>query len=220
MIKQAAHYLYQKVSYLLSPPVCTFCKISLSQRSVLCVACQNHLDPIVSVQLPLSATRSMTICAVSHYKEPLKSLIVAKRYSSHVASKQLAQLMWQHTALRYLAFDYLIPIPLHWMRYAQRGYNQAEVIAYELGRLSGKQVLPLLRRVRRTDFQSEIPVDDRRMNVLSAFELTRDARVLKGKHVVLVDDLMTTGATLQEAGKVLMRLQPAQVSAVVACRVV
>jgi ComF family protein len=186
---------------------------------IACPTCRNRIIPVGSLTIPLTSTSDLDVHALGSYQEPLKSLILAKKYGSRVASKQLGELVWQHIDEASLAFDCLVPIPLHWSRYAHRGYNQAEVMAQQISRLSGAPILPVLTRVRRTAFQSDRTVRERKTNVQAAFALNTHFSI-HNKRVVLIDDLFTTGATLTEAARVMLHGNPASITAVVACRVV
>jgi ComF family protein len=162
----------------------------------------------------------MKVYALAQYAEPLQTLIRAKHWSNRTASYQLGELLWQRSSALCHMADYFVPIPLHWTRYAYRGFNQAEVITQVLSKYSGKPIAPLLKRIRKTLFQAQLPVDERASNVKNAFALiNQDMNLYYNKHLVLIDDLMTTGATLQEAAKILLPLKPATISALVVCRV-
>lgn len=162
----------------------------------------------------------MTIHAIADYREPLRPLILAKGWSDIIAANQLGQLMWQHTNFKNIAANYLIPVPLHWTRFAWRGYNQAEEMATVLGAKRNIPVVNLVKRVKKTRFQSTLSAEDRKHNVAEAFTLVDcDEDLYRDKHLILVDDLYTTGATLRETAKALIPLKPASISAVVPCRV-
>jgi len=184
-----------------------------------------HICPVVSVCLKLKASSILTVHAVSNYTQPLRGLILAKNNADYTASKRLAQLMWQHSTLKHLDFDYLVPVPAHWTRSARRGYNQAVVIAQELSRLSGKPVFYGIKRIKKTQLQASLSAQDRQLNTQGAFALTISQQASKqdyyaNKIFVLVDDLMTTGSTLQALGNTLIQLKPNAVHALVACRVI
>jgi ComF family protein len=97
-----------------------------------------------------------------------------------------------------LDIDIIIPVPLHWSRCLARGYNQAALFCEELARLTKIKFQPALRRVKRTRQQARLDRDQRRKNLSGAFVLKNDVD-LRGKTVLLVDDVMTTGATLTAA---------------------
>lgn len=119
--------------------------------------------------------------------------------------------------------DLLVPVPLHRWRLLARRYNQAALLANALGRLSGLAVLPdALTRTRATPSQGAmISARARRRNVLAAFAVRPGAAMsVRGRRIVLVDDVMTTGATLESAARTLRRAGAAEVSALVLARVV
>ena len=121
-------------------------------------------------------------------------------------------------------FDLVIPIPLHWMRYAYRGYNQVAEIAQKLVEKSIGQYADILTRTRHSPFQSSLARNKRWENVAHNFALKKEAlshdlkEQFYNKHLLLVDDLCTTGSTLKAAAQVLMTLNPASITAVVAAR--
>jgi ComF family protein len=212
-------WIAQQVTDFFAPPFCRSCKVFLSQRVALCNDCVARIMPVVITDLSLTAHSSMRVIALGAYREPLSTLVIGKSWADHTMSPQLAQLMWEHTTLRYQEFDYIVPIPLHWRRYAQRGYNQAYEIARVLSTMSGKPVANIVKRIRSTPFQSSLQRDLRAGNVTEAFVLTTtDSSLYKRAKFLLVDDLMTTGATLRAVAKELKKLQPTALLAVVGCK--
>jgi ComF family protein len=101
--------------------------------------------------------------------------------------------------------DFIVPVPLHWTRLFARRYNQAGLLAHAIHAAGGPPVAPdwLVRR-RRTPSQGRLGVLARARNVRGAFVL-RPGRSVKGKRLVLVDDVLTTGATVEECARVLRR---------------
>ncbi len=208
------------IDHIIAPPFCASCKKFLTQRMIFCLECHDSIQPIVSVQLQVTKLHAITVMAIADYQEPLKSLILAKAWHDIIAADQLGQLIWDMTCFKHMPCDYLVPIPLHWMRSIKRGYNQAEEIARVLAHKKNAQVTPILARVKNTPFQSSLAFDKRLGNVKDAFVLKNaDREKYQNKHIVLVDDLMTTGSTLASATKILLPLKPASITAVVACRV-
>lgn len=208
--------------YLICPPFCTYCHQPLEQRVALCDQCSQEIRPCVAIDLMITQKRTMRVYAVGKYEGPLKKLILAKGHGERVACYYMAQLMLQHLTLQAVAIDYIIYIPLHWSRYAERGYNQAEEIAYALSKQLHVPVLPLLKRVKKTMFQSSLGKDNRQDNVKDAFSHVPEFaanHVLKGKRLLLVDDLMTTGATVVAAAKTVLPLKPDLIIAAVLARV-
>ena len=215
MIKQ----FHQRILHIFSPPFCANCKHFLDEPTILCVECKKMVRPIVSKSIVVTPSVTMSVIAIGAYIDPLKRMILAKSWGSRAVSFQLGELIWDMSYIRQQSFDIIVPIPLHWSRYAWRGYNQAESIAHVIAEKSGKPVVSLLARTRRTPFQSYVAAYKRKSNVEHVFAL-RNADQYTNKKILLVDDLMTTGSTLKYAAKQLISLKPESINAVVAARVI
>jgi len=144
--------------------------------------------------------------AVLRYDRNSRHLVLGLKHGdrTHVAG---AFGRWMHRAgTDVLAgADLLVPVPLHWTRLFQRRYNQAALLAQAIRSAGGPQVAAdwLVRR-RRTPSQGHLGPAARERNVRGAFAVRR-SRDLAGKRVVIVDDVMTTGATVEECARVLKR---------------
>jgi ComF family protein len=109
------------------------------------------------------------------------------------------------------AFDVIVPLPLHWRKRWQRGFNQAELLAREISRRTNTPVENALRRVHNTAAQAGLTSSKRRLNVSGAFQAKRPA-VIDGRRVLLIDDVMTTGATAASCARALRRAGARQVT--------
>ncbi len=206
---------------LISPPFCVNCKKFISQRTPFCIDCLSQVKIVASVKLRVTENYAINVFAVSDYQYPFKSLVLAKQSSNYLASTQLAELIWDMSNIKNIKFDYLTPIPLHWSRYIKRGYNQSEAMALTLSGKSGKPVADILNRTKKTEYQFFLKQQQRLNNLKGAFELKPDIDLNRytGSHIMLVDDLLTSGATLSTAAKEIIKLKPLAISAVVGCRV-
>lgn len=153
--------------------------------------------------------------ALYRYDFPLDRLIHALKYGG-----QLALAAWfgerLTTALRGRSFDLLLPMPLHPERLQTRGFNQAAEIARTIGRhLALPVALEACQRSRPTCSQAQLPLQDRRANVRGAFQCAAD---LSGKRILVIDDVMTSGATLSECARTLKLHGAAHVEAAVVAR--
>ncbi len=195
---------------LLFPPRCAICH---ERGSWLCAACQDRIEFICPPICPRcgQATSMPRLCpscrqaplqidgirAVGYLRGTLRTAIHRFKYSSmRLLAAPLAQLMTQYLLQNQLPIDVIVPVPLHSHRLRERGYNQAALLAKEMEKALG---LPLLEdalvRVRSTAPQVGLSASERRDNVRAAFH--SPDRSLKGQRVLLVDDVCTTGATLE-----------------------
>ncbi len=206
------------LAHYLAPPYCIQCKEFLENREPLCSQCYAQINPIVSTELSITPTQSIRVYALSDYENPLKKLILAKNYGNRVAAKYLATLMIKTLPFQMIECDYLIPIPLHWTRLLRRGFNQTEIMAQTISTFIKKPVLNGLCRSKRTKFQSTLTAEERAGNVHDAFTLMPNLPEIAGKNLILIDDLMTTGATLRSTTKLFLKCKPKSITAIVACR--
>jgi ComF family protein len=116
--------------------------------------------------------------------------------------------------------DLLVPVPLHPRRERERGFNQASLLAHRVGRACGVRVGDdMLVRVVATASQTELEAQARRSNVRNAFRLRRPETIV-GRHVVVVDDIMTTGATVSECALTLQSGGAATIGVLTVARVI
>ncbi len=156
----------------------------------LCSACRHATPPLSEVH------------AAFLYGFPLDRLLPRFKFHRDLAGGRLLAQAMAAAFCGHLRPDALVPIPLHRSRLRQRGYNQALELARPLGRMLALPVRPeLLLRTRRTAPQSRLDADARAGNLRDAFEVP--ARAAPPPHVALVDDVMTTGATLHAAADAL-----------------
>ncbi|MEZ5367377.1 MAG: ComF family protein [Bryobacterales bacterium] len=107
-------------------------------------------------------------------------------------------------------FDAIVPAPLHWRRRWGRGFNQSDLLARELSRQIQIPLDRRLLRTRSTPPQAGLSASERRRNVQGAFAPAGDKTAIRGKKLIVVDDVMTTGATLEACARVLKRAGAAQ----------
>lgn len=117
--------------------------------------------------------------------------------------------------------DYLVPVPLHPSRLVRRRYNQAALLARALGKITNAQFDPdVLMRTKRTDSQGRFNARQRAENVRGAFSLRGKAKLrIQGAHIVLIDDVLTTGATLESCARTLKQAGAARVDGLCLARV-
>jgi ComF family protein len=189
--------------------ICRLCRLKIKRNMPpFCLACGRHLErenrnkSICSscLKKSLSFDRAFSPCL---YEGVIKELVHEFKYKnkSHLG-KPLSGIMTEFIKEYDLPIDYLdliIPIPLHKTRLREREFNQAEVLGRHIASEFNKKLAPdALIRHRLTKTQTELPVDKRYLNVKDSFFVTSNYN-LRNKNVLLVDDVLTTGATSSEA---------------------
>ena len=136
------------------------------------------------------------------YEDELRELVHLFKYGRiQTLAKPLGRML--ASALpREQNFDLIVPMPLHWRKRWRRGFNQAALLAREIGRRTHTPVRHALRRVKDTAAQAGLTNAKRRQNVSGAFRARRNS-VLAGQRVLLIDDVLTTGATAASCARAL-----------------
>lgn len=194
-------------------PVCSLCIAPPAPLSAeaFCTQCrapfvsQSALDLTGRCRLCRAGVNSFdAVYCVGAYEGRLRKLIHLFKYSRiRTLAKPLGRFLRSGLPLE-ARFDCIVPTPMHWTRRWQRGFNQAELLAAEAARSGALPVVDLLRRTRRTPKQASLAANERRKNVKGAFAV-RPGRLagVAGKRILLVDDVMTTSATVNACAKAL-----------------
>ncbi len=154
---------------------------------------------------PLWTGVDITVGAAGgHYEGALRDIIHAYKYEGRRSlARPLGRLMRNAGAALLEDADCIVPVPLHPWRRLTRGFNQAADLARELARALDRPVVHALWRARSTPPQMALPARSRRINVRDAFILSPWSSSIENRIVVLIDDVRTTGATLNACAKVL-----------------
>ena len=220
------------------PALCWLCRLPLRVAvHGLCSPCLRALPPlpILCPRCGLPAASSRVACGrclrspppwqalvcVSDYQPPLRRWVHQLKFSGVTALRvmlaRLLLLSWldAHRTRGLTRPDLLLCVPLHKSRACRRGYNQAALLAQPLARWLGCEFCDGVRRRRRGALQHQLPASQRRRNVRGAFRLEID---LRGRHIALIDDVVTTGHTVGEIGRILLAQGAASVQIWCLCR--
>ena len=200
--------------------VCGACSLAYAaNHRPRCPCCANPVGAIDTERrcgacLAVPAAFDATVAACD-YAAPLDGLVLGLKFGARLALAPWMAARLNEAALRTGAAlpDVLCPVPLGPRRLVERGYNQALEVARPLAKALGIPLAPrLLERVLETAAQSGVAPGERRRNVRGAFALADGQAQLAGRHVGVVDDVMTSGHTLDELAGVLKRAGAARVT--------
>jgi len=220
-IRQAVRSFRLSFRDFIFPPVCLGCDDREVEPGLVCKTCLDALERNPPPLRPDRKSDILHIRALGYYAPPGSTLIHELKYRNRkslagVLGKSLAGLLVSDGALK--QGDVLVPIPLHPARLRERGYNQSELLARQVSLLTRIPVNNALRRVRNTRSQARLKdAVQKKKNMAGAFGVCPDADI-KGKRVILVDDVTTTGATLDSAAGTLKQAGAAAIYALVVAR--
>ena len=217
MIKTLGRFLY--------PNVCLYCNATGADGLDLCHRCYASLPWVAhactrcALPLPTSSSTACGACSNRdlYFDQAFTPFLFAqfvreavyqfKFHNKLNYGKLLAELFLRHLQKQNLTLpDILIPVPLHRRRLRKRGFNQALELARGLGKQINRPVsYKDIQRVRETHVQMELSAKNRYVNVKDAFKLRESKSSFKDQHVVIVDDVMTTGNTVNEVAKCLRK---------------
>jgi ComF family protein len=227
-LKGVAHHALSRAFDLVLPPVCPSCREPVSGAGGLCARCWSKLSFIarpycerlgtpfahdmgqgtLSVRAIADPPAYGRARAVVRYDEIARALVHALKYGDRLElAPTMGRWMVQAGSELLADADALVPVPLHWRRQWTRRFNQAALLAQAMSRSCELPVLhTALRRVRATPQQVGLPRAERAANVQAAFRVPDQAKaIIRGKRLVLVDDVLTSGATVDTCARALFR---------------
>lgn len=222
------------VADLVVPPLCVACHRPVSSHDAVCAGCWSEIDFIraplcdrLGIPLPFDIGGSMVSAAavadppdyeraraVARFDGVMRELVHDFKFRDRHDARRLFGRWLAEAGVTLLAnADLVVPVPLTRRRLAIRRFNQAAMLAQEVARLTGRRYEPLaLQRIKRTQPQVGLSRQQRRENVAGAFAVAAAVKpVLAGAKVVLLDDVITTGATARACARALKRAGAARV---------
>ena len=233
----------QALLHMVYPPQCLSCDARVTTDFGLCGNCWRDTPFIIGLTcskcgtpLPGDDNDAKVLCddciatarpwgqgrAALLYKDNARKLILSFKHVDRIDLARPAAI-WMHRAAQPLLRSGMLvaPVPLHWMRLLKRRYNQAGLLSADVARLAGLEHIPdLLQRRRSTGSQDDRSREARFANMSGALTAhPRHAGRIEGRHVLLVDDVMTSGATLAAAAETCIAHGAAEISVLVLARV-
>jgi len=176
--------------------------------------CKKCLQTLISLQEESkSSFLGFDFFFLGYYSNILKDVIHLFKYKGKIKlGKLLIELLYNklRSLLNFSEFDFIIPVPTHWRRLFQRGFDQTYILSKLLSNYTKIEVLEALKRVKYKTPQVKLGREERKRNIRGAFKLKSKRINLSKKRVILFDDVVTTGSTISECIKVLEKLKPAK----------
>lgn len=236
-VRRAGRDLAGRLADLIIPPTCLACYEPLAQHDTVCAGCWARIEFIraplcdrLGLPMPFDAGAPMISAAaaanppiydraraVAHYSGVMREMILAFKYGdTHNARKLFGRWLLSCGGDLVEACDVIAPVPMHPRRLLARRFNQAALLARELARRGDRRYhAQLVRRIRATTAQVGLTSAQRRSNLAGAFRVPDGARSeVAGRAVLLVDDVITTGTTLNACARALRRAGATRVDAV------
>ena len=213
---------------LLFPKLCINCQLVLSnQENHLCISCMTRLPTIKATSSAANAIERLfydqeLICkALCLYRYQKKGVIQHLVHElKYKGNKDVGEFFGRQLAIKINEWldtgteDYcIVPVPLHWKRKKQRGYNQSEVIAKEISGQTSIEMINAIKKTNNTAPQTTKSKYLRWDNIDTLFVSNKDLD-LSGKHIILVDDIITTGATITKCVQALQHIDGIKISVV------
>lgn len=182
--------------------LCCQCGVSVESLSHFCGSCLHHPPAFSRSFMPFS------------YEYPLDSLIHKFKYHGNLTAGKLLGQLLAEAVKHHITYnsdlavpDLIIPVPLHWMRRWQRGFNQAEILAKHLAdELHIPACSRIVHRKHRTPSQKGLSRNERQKNLRHSFAISKKGlHTIKNKHIAIVDDVVTTTATVRELSALLIK---------------
>lgn len=195
-------------SYILSilyPVRCPGCGEIIHPEEKFCDDCKAQFSFIKIRQHKNKNNRFDSLVSVFYYKDTAKRMML--RYKFH-GKKNIHKIMSEYMLKEFeenyasINFDYITYVPMSVTEYMERGFNQTKLLAKDISEKTEIKCERLLRKMRKTEHQMNLSAKERALNLKDCFKPTKK---IKGKTVLLVDDIKTTGTTLNECSKVLRK---------------
>ena len=234
MLKRLINPAVSQLLDIVYPPQCIACGTNVHENGTICAHCWGDINFITDPQCEMCGfpfdfeVAGSHICAgcakdppqfskaraVFLYDDASRRMVTSFKYSDRTENRAAyAKWMARVGADMLQDADFIVPVPLHFFKLIMRKYNQAALLAHEIAKITGKKVIAdAIIRNKYTKTQAAFSHKGRFKNINGAFEVNKKyLDILRDKKILLVDDVITTGATANECAKVLINAKVAKV---------
>ena len=170
---------------------CSKCDTQIKDGNIICDHCKSHRRNFIKCYCPLN-----------YQDDVKKSILSFKDSNAKYLAKSYAKIIFDYIKNDNISFDYITYVPSHKKKVKRRGYNPSQVIAEELSLLFDKPCIETLLKINETRPQKNLSFEDRSKNLENSMIVT-NAKIIKDKNILLVDDVVTTCATIDQCSKLL-----------------
>lgn len=214
--------------HIIFPNTCMFCRKPIEYNKILCEKCEKNI-PFTSSEVCLVCQKSECICE-NHFSYIIAPFFYGmgsdnairdlKFNGNRLNARKLSLFMSEYINKNGEKIDIIIPIPLYYKDYYKRGYNQSELLAKHISkRLCVQTSNKILFKTKKTEKQHDLNMKERQTNLNNAFNV-KNKNLIKDKVVLLIDDVFTTGATMNCCSKTLIDSGAKKVIGLVAAKTI
>lgn len=238
--------IFNRIVNFVFPAQCIICKTFIENNDGICFECLNEIEFIsdpkcaycgypFEIKFPESGKNKLYVCprclkskpkfdkcvSVVRYNDASKKIILPFKHADKTNYAKIMGRMMASTVSPFIEkVDFIVPVPIHLKRMLKRKYNQSALLSNVISSITGKPAL--FNTLIRTSFkesQGHLSIKDRKLNVSGAFSVKNPFKI-KGKNILIIDDVFTTGATINECAKVLKSAGARRIFVVTFARVV
>ncbi|WP_160678571.1 phosphoribosyltransferase family protein [Clostridium sp. C8-1-8] len=182
---------------------CISCGETIEEEHV-CKNCLNNIS-YINGEYYLDKDKKIRCFSAAYYSGTIKEIIIKLKYSANFESAEfLSKILFDKISRENICGDIITYVPTSKVSIKKRGYNQCRVLGKELANLSGIRLVDTLKRLKEVKEQKRLAVDERLANMDGVFQVVEPSEVV-GKNVILIDDVLTTGATVMSCRDALIK---------------